>query len=233
MAELPQDLEQAELKKRAMRRLIVAIILVAVAVAVLTFLSRAKPTKPVVVEKPTAEIAPPMITPPPPTPETPPIEPPIAAPPAAEQPPEAAPQPAAPPPPEVVNKELPTPSARPAHGASKPATPPLPTAEKVAQTAPAPQPTKEAQQQPKPAEKAALAAKPAEAPAPKGYVVQLGVFTNYANAQQLQARLEQNGIKSYTETRVHVGPFQNKAEADLALAKIKAMGIGAVVVPTH
>jgi DedD protein len=68
---------------------------------------------------------------------------------------------------------------------------------------------------------------------PKGYVVQLGVFTNYANAQQLQERLAQNGIKSYTETRVHVGPFQNKAEADQALAKIKAMGIGAVVVPTH
>lgn len=223
MADRPQDLEQAELKKRAMRRLIVAVILVAAAVTVLTFLGRSKPTKPVVVEKSAPEIAPSMMAPPLPMPETPPVEPP-----AAEQPPapEAAPQPATPPPPEVVNKALPAPSAKPAHGVQKPAAAPQPVPAKPA--APAPQPA------PKPAEKAAApAAKPAEAPAPNGYVVQLGVFTNYANAQQLQERLAQNGIKSYTETRVHVGPFQNKAEADLALAKIKAMGIGAVVVPTH
>ena len=54
-----------------------------------------------------------------------------------------------------------------------------------------------------------------------------------ANAQQLQDRLTQNGIKSYTETRVNVGPFQNKAEADQAMAKIRAMGINAVVVPAR
>jgi DedD protein len=74
---------------------------------------------------------------------------------------------------------------------------------------------------------------PAEAAAAKGYLLQLGVFSNYANAQALQAKLEQAGIKSYAETRVNVGPFQSKAEADQAMAKIRALGIGAVLVPAH
>jgi DedD protein len=133
----------------------------------------------------------------------------------------------------VVNKALPAPSAKPAHGAQKPAAAPQPAPAKTL-AAPAAQPAKAPPPVTKQAETAAIpAAKPAATTTPKGYVVQLGVFTNYANAQQLQERLAQNGIKSYTETRVHVGPFQNKAEADLAQAKIKAMGIGAVVVPTH
>lgn len=66
-----------------------------------------------------------------------------------------------------------------------------------------------------------------------GYVLQLGVFTNYQNAKQLQERLNQAGIKSYTETRVHVGPFADKAEADQAREKMKALGIDGVIVPAH
>ncbi|OYW86103.1 MAG: sporulation protein [Hyphomonas sp. 32-62-5] len=69
--------------------------------------------------------------------------------------------------------------------------------------------------------------------APRAYAVQLGVFSNPANALQLQERLTQNGIKSHTETRLNVGPFQNKVEADQALAKIRAMGISAVMVPVR
>jgi DedD protein len=80
------------------------------------------------------------------------------------------------------------------------------------------------------AETAPPPAKAAE-PAPKGYSVQLGVFSNPANALQLQEKLAQNGIKSYTETKLNVGPFQNKAEADQALAKIRSLGVSAVVVP--
>ncbi|MEW5944085.1 MAG: SPOR domain-containing protein, partial [Pseudomonadota bacterium] len=85
----------------------------------------------------------------------------------------------------------------------------------------------------KPTESAPPPAKPAEAAAPKGYVVQLGVFSNPANAQQLQAKLIEHGIQSYTETRLNVGPFQSKAEADRALAKIRELGINAVVVPNR
>ncbi|MBU1691462.1 MAG: SPOR domain-containing protein [Gammaproteobacteria bacterium] len=68
---------------------------------------------------------------------------------------------------------------------------------------------------------------------PKGYTVQLGVFSNPTNALQLQEKLAKNGIKSYTETKLNVGPFQNKAEADQALAKIRSMGVSAVVVPVR
>ena len=82
------------------------------------------------------------------------------------------------------------------------------------------------------AEKAPPPTKVAE-PAPKGYTVQLGVFSNPTNALQLQEKLAQNGIKSYTETKLNVGPFQSKAEADQALAKIRAMGVSAVVVPVR
>lgn len=80
---------------------------------------------------------------------------------------------------------------------------------------------------------AASPAKTTEPVAPKGYVVQLGLFSNYENAIQLQKRLAEHGIKSYTETRLHVGPFQNKAEADQAMAKIRSMGINAVLAPAH
>ena len=65
----------------------------------------------------------------------------------------------------------------------------------------------------------------------KGYAVQLGVFSNPTNAIQMQEKLSQHGIQSYTETKLHVGPFQNKAEAEQALAKVRSLGIGAVVVP--
>jgi DedD protein len=48
---------------------------------------------------------------------------------------------------------------------------------------------------------------------------------------QLQEKLAQHGIKSYTETRLNVGPFQNRAEAERALAKLRSLGVSAVVVP--
>ena len=63
--------------------------------------------------------------------------------------------------------------------------------------------------------------------------MQLGVFSNPTNALQLQEKLTRNGIKSYTETKLHVGPFLNKAEADQALAKIRSLGVSAVVVPVR
>lgn len=82
------------------------------------------------------------------------------------------------------------------------------------------------------AEKTPPPAQAAE-PAPKGYTVQLGVFSNPTNALHLQEKLAQSGIKSYTETKLNVGPFQSKAEADQTLAKIRAMGVSAVVVPVR
>lgn len=45
--------------------------------------------------------------------------------------------------------------------------------------------------------------------------------------------IAQNSVKSYTKTKLHVGPFQSKAEADQALAKIHSLGVSAVVVPVR
>jgi DedD protein len=73
----------------------------------------------------------------------------------------------------------------------------------------------------------------AEPPAGRGYVVQLGVFTKPGNAQELVDRLRKQGIRAYTETRVHVGPFLNRAEAEKAQAELRRLGISGVVGATR
>lgn len=65
--------------------------------------------------------------------------------------------------------------------------------------------------------------------APKSFEVQLGVFTDLDNAKQLQTKLAQQGIPSHTETRVQIGPFKSRMEAERAKIKLKALGISAVV----
>ena len=69
------------------------------------------------------------------------------------------------------------------------------------------------------------------------FVVQLGAFSNAENVQQLRDRLSAVGVSTYTEklssgaTRVRVGPYADKAQADKVLAKINAAGVQAQVVP--
>jgi len=101
--------------------------------------------------------------------------------------------------------------------AAKPSLPPSPA---MADSAPA-------SAQPAPRLPAAL---PKPVPAPSGYVVQFGVFTNPQNAQRLVQRLKQAGIAVHTETRVQLPAFKTKAEAEAALAKMKAKGITATIV---
>ncbi len=95
----------------------------------------------------------------------------------------------------------------------------------------------EAKPEPKPT--AAKATPPAE-PAREGgrFVVQAGAFADAAAAREMRARLEKLGLKSYTQvvetsagsrTRVRAGPFATREEAEKALAKAKAAGVGAVV----
>ena len=68
------------------------------------------------------------------------------------------------------------------------------------------------------------------------FVVQLGAFSNAENVQQLRDRLSAVGVSTYTEklssgaTRVRVGPFSDKAEAEKVHAKIDAAGVQAQVV---
>ncbi len=59
----------------------------------------------------------------------------------------------------------------------------------------------------------------------KRFLVQVGVFSNHANAEELRGKLQAAGIPAQIESRVQVGPFATRAEADAARAKLKGMGI--------
>ncbi|WP_215777187.1 SPOR domain-containing protein [Paludibacterium sp. B53371] len=57
-----------------------------------------------------------------------------------------------------------------------------------------------------------------------GYNVQLGLFSSTENAQKLINELKSKGIEVQSETRVHLAPFRTRAEAEQAMAKLRAMG---------
>ncbi|MFL6581306.1 MAG: SPOR domain-containing protein [Burkholderiales bacterium] len=64
----------------------------------------------------------------------------------------------------------------------------------------------------------------------KSYIVQVGVFNSPANARALQKQLQRSGINARLETRVQLGPFKNKQDADQAIARVKKLGIEGMVV---
>lgn len=109
----------------------------------------------------------------------------------------------------------------------------------VAKSAPAQKPAATA----KPAPAAAAAptpvpyrtAPPTEAARPDGssvgYRIQLGLFSNLDNATALVQRLKKSGIAAQSETRVSVGPFTTRAEADEAMTQLKAMGLTPLLAP--
>ncbi|WP_275662021.1 SPOR domain-containing protein [Laribacter hongkongensis] len=122
----------------------------------------------------------------------------------------------------------PTAAPAPARTAKEPAANPAP-ATKATAARPEPAPAAPArsvvmkQEAPPP-----VAAAPAEAqPAgtSKGYRVQLGLFSNLGNATALIQRLKAADIPVRSETRVSVGPFQTRAEAEEAMQKLKDMGL--------
>ena len=80
----------------------------------------------------------------------------------------------------------------------------------------------------------------APAPSPKllprllsGYSLQAGVFVDPQRAEELHARLVQEGIPATIETRVLVGPFKSRKESEAARAKLRAMGIASVPLPRN
>jgi DedD protein len=106
-----------------------------------------------------------------------------------------------PPPPKIINNEMLAPAPRATSATPLPqAAPDGPPAEKTASTP------------------------------GKAYLVQVGVFTSPANAQALQKQLQRAGIEAHLETRVQIGPFKDKREADKALVRAKKLGINAVLV---
>jgi DedD protein len=64
----------------------------------------------------------------------------------------------------------------------------------------------------------------------RNYLVQMGVFSNIANAEDLKRRLDKAGIPAQIEARVQVGPFKNKTEAEVAQKKLAEMGLSGLLV---
>lgn len=57
------------------------------------------------------------------------------------------------------------------------------------------------------------------------FLVQVGVFGNHANAEELVTKLQAAGIPAQIESHVQIGPFASRAEADAARAKLKGLGM--------
>ena len=70
------------------------------------------------------------------------------------------------------------------------------------------------------------------------YVVQVGAFADAEAARETRKNVEKLGLKTYMQvaqtsagsrTRVRVGPFTSRSDAEAALAKAKAAGLNAVL----
>lgn len=82
-------------------------------------------------------------------------------------------------------------------------------------------------------------AAPAPAAQEQGrFIVQVGAFADADKAREVRDRLERSGLKTYTQvvdtkdgkrTRVRIGPFTSRADADKAAARVKGVGLAASV----
>lgn len=233
--------ESAELKRKLVKRMAFAGVMIAVLLGALAVVDRlsepeAPPAPPakVAVPTPQKEIAKPLTPPAEPATEAPaPGAPAAPATPSADEvppKPEVAAEPSKAvagggPAPRVLSAKPITPApaaaAKPAvpEGSASPGTPLAPAASVPAQEAPA-------QEAP-----AMAAAKPTLPRLLRGYVLQAGVFSNVKLAEELHAKLTLNGIPSTLEARVQVGPFRSRQEAEAARAKLKGLGIESLLVP--
>jgi len=235
------DGDEPDLRVRARRRLIGAVVLLGIGVVAFPLLFETEP-RPIPVDLPIEIPRPDQV-------------PPLAVPPAE---PVAA-SPSAPVQRTEASSPEPTPQAS-AAPAPEPAPPPAPTPEPAtAQTAP-PNDTKAAPPAPEPATAAVAAprtsdgaraqallegrapakAAPAPEPAASGdrYVVQVGAYAEAQTVRDVRGKVEALGLKTYTQvvkvaagerTRVRVGPFDGKAEAQAAADRLKKAGLPVAV----
>lgn len=221
MSVQPVGTEEQRLKRRAMRRLAVGLALIALAIVVLALLDRYASAP----KTASAPASPPVEPPPIAT-----LPKPIQPAPGAQSATQAVPRLPPPPPPSVSNEPL-APVERPVPAKVVPApanqaadiVPESTGGASKAPVKPAPRPSGE-----QPTTPASSKPTPSTA-ATSRYVVQLGVFTSIDNAQALQAKLKEQGIPTTLETRVIVGPFRERAEADAAREKLQALGISGLV----
>ena len=70
------------------------------------------------------------------------------------------------------------------------------------------------------------------------FIVQVGAFSEESKVREARQKLERAGLTTYPQvvetkdgkrTRVRVGPFQGRAEAEKATAKIKGLGLPASI----
>ena len=70
------------------------------------------------------------------------------------------------------------------------------------------------------------------------FIVQIGAFEDTARAQEVRQKVERGGLKTYTHvaetpsgkrTRVRVGPYGSRADAEKAASRIKALGLPAAI----
>jgi DedD protein len=203
--------ERDELRKKLLRRVAIAGALIVVLLGGLSLFEDA------LLERPAPAPPPPAPPPPPVAPaqtESPPTAPAQAEAPAAAQAQEAAA-------PERKMEE----AAEPEHSQMPLAPPPKPAPRAASGPASAPAKPAQAATAGK-AEAAASSARTDTAAPARGYRLQMGVFANTANAEELHAKLERAGIPSYIESRVHAGPFETRQQAEAARRKLKALGLG-------
>jgi DedD protein len=109
-----------------------------------------------------------------------------------------------------------------------------------------PEPKREARPEQKPDDAARAlailegkaAAKPAESEGSSRYVIQVAALSAKDKVDELQGKLQAAGIKSFTQkspsgelTRVKVGPFGSREEAEKARARLQKIGLSGSLVP--
>jgi DedD protein len=247
---LPVTDDELQLRKRARRRLVGAIVLVLLVVVFLPMALDNEPkplSRSVDIQVPALDSAENKFPGAAPPPAMPAVQP---TPPAGTGPPAALPPPAS---------EAPPPAA--AARSAGPATPPAPSVPELkpevekkpaVEKKPVPEPKVETTKKSEPVKKAESAkkAEPPKAPAPKiakvevsgpaaplvaqGFVVQLGAFANAANAKQLYQKVRAEKVPAYLEflkdpggdkTRVRAGPFDTEGAADKARQKLLRTGL--------
>lgn len=221
--------EELQLKKRARRRLVGAIVLVTAVAVVLPMILDSEPkpaTQSINIQIPSPDAG---VLSPKPAPLKPAEKPAIATAPAAAEPAPVKAEPKAEPKLEAKAEIKPEAAA-----VAKPE--PKPEAKVEAKAAPKPQ---SAPAPAKPATKAESAAK-TKAPAAGGFVIQVAALSDAAKAKELQARIAGGGLKAYTEivqtakgpvTRVRVGPYASREAAEKARTSLQRLKLDGKVVP--
>ncbi len=208
MAEETAQEDSGDIRKKAFARLGIAAVVTAVALGGLWWLDNSGKTAPKTKPSTPSPIVAAPIQPPPEEPKPADTPQPTPAPEIPEPPPPEATAPSTPPPPPAIRT---APASRNAHA-----------------------PTQAAHQASREATPSPVKPVPAAAPTSANgrYAVQVGVFSDPAHAQELVEQLNKQGIHAYVETRVHVGPFASRAEAEKAQATLKKLGITGLIGPS-